>query len=125
PDMRGPISHCLSWPDRVATSDARLDLAAVGRLTFDRPDLSRFPALAIARAALDRGTRATNIMSAANEIAVQAFLSGRIGFLKIAEIVEETLARASALLKAAPLHDIEEAIALDREGRRMAIELVT
>ena len=125
PDMRGPISHCLHWPDRVQTTGSRLDLASLPPLSFAAPDLSRFPALAIARAALDRGTRATNIMSAANEIAVQAFLSGRIGFLKIAEIVEETLARASALLKAAPLHDIEEAIALDREGRRMAIELVT
>jgi 1-deoxy-D-xylulose-5-phosphate reductoisomerase len=124
PDMRGPITYCLSWPDRVETPGARLDLAAVAPLTFARPDPARFPALAIARAALDSGVRATNIMSAANEIAVQAFLDGRIGFLKIAEIVEETLARASALLKAAPLQNIEEAIALDREGRRRAIELV-
>jgi 1-deoxy-D-xylulose-5-phosphate reductoisomerase len=123
-DMRGPIAHCLSWPDRIENSFPRLDLAALPGLTFRAPDVERFPALAVARAALDRGTRATNIMSAANEIAVAAFLAGRIGFLEIASIVNETLGRAGAHLSASPIASIDEAIALDREGRHLAIELL-
>jgi 1-deoxy-D-xylulose-5-phosphate reductoisomerase len=123
-DMRGPIAHCLSWPERLKTSFPRLDLATLPALTFQAPDLDRFPALAIARAALERGTRATNIMSAANEIAVGAFLGGRVGFLEIASIVNETLNRANAHLSSSPITSIEEAVALDRDARRMAVELL-
>ncbi len=123
-DMRGPIAHCLSWPARIANNAARLDLAKLPALTFSAPDNGRFPALRVAREALDQGTRATNIMSAANEIAVEAFLAGRIGFLEIAAIVNQTLTRAGGYLSSAPLASIDEAIDLDREGRRLAIELL-
>jgi 1-deoxy-D-xylulose-5-phosphate reductoisomerase len=122
--MRGPIAHCLDWPNRIESTRKRLDLAALPPLTFTQPDPARFPALTIARAALDRGTRATNIMSAANEVAVAAFLAGKIGFLQITDVVEDTLARAGADLSAHPLQGIEEAIALDRHGRRIAAELI-
>jgi 1-deoxy-D-xylulose-5-phosphate reductoisomerase len=91
PDMRTPIAHALAWPDRAGISTARLDLAELGALTFEAPDLKRFPALDLARQALRAGPGATAALSAANEIAVDAFLSGRIGFLDIARIVEEAL----------------------------------
>ncbi len=90
-DMRGPIAHCLNWPDVQTEAGTRLDLAKMGTLSFSPPDLARFPALSLARAALDRGTRATNILNAANETAVRAFLAGQLGFLQIAGIVEQTL----------------------------------
>lgn len=124
PDMKGPIGHCLAWPQRPQNGNPRLDLASLPALAFAAPDLHRFPGLALARAALDRGSRATNIMSAANEIAVEAFLAGRIGFLQIAQIVEETLSRAEVHMTWAPLTTIDEAIAIDLEGRRIAIDLL-
>ena len=88
------------------------------------PDTARFPALGLARAALDRGSRATNIMSAANEIAVEAFLARRIGFLQIASVVAEVVSRVMAQQSGTPLASIDEAIALDAEGRQKARELV-
>jgi 1-deoxy-D-xylulose-5-phosphate reductoisomerase len=91
PDMRIPIAYTLGWPDRISVPTPRLDLAAIGRLTFEPPDPRRFPALGLARAALMRGGAAPTVLNAANEVAVQAFLAGRIGFLDIAAIVEATL----------------------------------
>lgn len=102
PDMRVPISYALAWPDRAAVSAARLDLAQLGALTFEAPDAVRFPALGVCRAALDRGAAATTALSAANEIAVEAFLAGRIGFLDICRTVEgalENLERAGLIAK--------------------------
>jgi 1-deoxy-D-xylulose-5-phosphate reductoisomerase len=122
-DMRTAIAHCLAWPDPSAGAGRQLDLAAIGSLEFTAPDEDRFPALRLARAALDAGGWATNILSAANEIAVSAFLAGRIGFLEIARIVEETLAIAAKASHRAPA-TIEEAVALDAEGRRTASELI-
>src|SRR5262245_61764406 len=87
PDMRIPIAYALAWPDRAPVSTQRLDLAALKSLTFEAPDTVRFPALNLCRAALDRGAAATTALSAANEIAVQAFLEGRIRFLDICHIV--------------------------------------
>ena len=125
PDMRTPIAHCLAWPERSnPVSVKRLDLAEIGNLSFEAPDLERFPALKIARAALDTGGWATNILSAANEVAVAAFLAGRIGFLEIARIVEKAIERAATTVSPAPPATIDEAIALDAEGRRIAAELV-
>jgi 1-deoxy-D-xylulose-5-phosphate reductoisomerase len=121
PDMRTPIAHCLAWPERNAVAVRQLRLEAIGTLSFEPPDPDRFPALRLARAALEAGTAAANILSAANEIAVAAFLAGRIGFLEIAGIVEETLARAP--VRAAP-GTIEDALALDAEGRRIAVEVI-
>jgi len=124
PDMRTAIARCLSWPAESRRQAERpLDLSAIGTLEFAAPDAVRFPALGLARAALEEGGRATNIMNAANEIAVESFLVGRIGFLEIARIVEQTLDRASAEIRGAPA-SIEEAVALDREARRIASGLV-
>lgn len=92
PDMRIPIGYALTWPDRASLSTARLDLAQLGALTFEAPDTARFPALALARAALKSGAAATTVLSAANEVAVEAFLEGRIRFLDICRIVEDSLA---------------------------------
>ena len=88
PDMRVPIAHTLAWPGRIATPARRLDLAALARLEFAEPDIVRFPALRLAREALQAGGGAPTILSAANEVAVEAFLQRRIGFLDIAAVVE-------------------------------------
>ncbi|MBV8120675.1 MAG: 1-deoxy-D-xylulose-5-phosphate reductoisomerase [Alphaproteobacteria bacterium] len=96
PDMRTPIAYALAWPDRIAAPTKRLDLTAVGKLTFEPPDEKRFPALRVAREALARGGGAPTILNAANETAVHAFLEGRIGFLDIVDTVESTLAEVSA-----------------------------
>jgi 1-deoxy-D-xylulose-5-phosphate reductoisomerase len=124
PDMRTPIAHCLAWPGRKSVASRRLDLVELGRMTFEAPDLDRFPALRLARQALDTGGWATNILNAANEIAVQAFLDGAIGFLEIVGIVEETISRAAALNAPSAPNSTEEAMFLDREGRRIARDLV-
>ena len=91
PDMRTPIAYALAWPKRIPTPAKRLDLAAIGSLTFEEPDPVRFPALRLARAALKAGGTAPAVLNAANEVAVHAFLKGQIGFLGIAETVERTL----------------------------------
>lgn len=120
PDMRIPIAHTLAWPDRMATPCAPLDLAAIGRLDFERADPVRFPALSLARAALQAGGARPAILNAANEVAVAAFLAGKIGFLEIAAIVADTLERydpeAPAMLDAV--------LAVDGEARRLAGERV-
>ena len=124
PDMRTPIAHCLAWPRRARDAGTRLDLARVGRLTFERPDLDRFPALRVARAALDTGVWATNILNAANEVAVAAYLQGAVRFLDIAKVGEEAIERAAIQGLGRPPGTIKEALALDREGRRIATALV-
>jgi 1-deoxy-D-xylulose-5-phosphate reductoisomerase len=91
PDMRTPIAYALAWPKRIPTPAKRLDLAAIGSLTFEPPDPDRFPALRLARAALKAGGTAPAVLNAANEVAVHAFLKQQIGFLGIAETVERTL----------------------------------
>lgn len=91
PDMRIPIASALAWPERIATSCKPLDLGTIGQLTFEQPDPFRFPALRLARAAVDEGGAKPAILNAANEVAVAAFLKGRIGFLDIATLVEDTL----------------------------------
>jgi len=93
PDMRIPIAHALGWPGRLATTSPRLDLAALGTLEFHAPDPVRFPALRLARDALRAGGGAPTILSAANEVAVEAFLGRRLGFTKIAALVESVLER--------------------------------
>jgi len=91
PDMRIPIASALAWPERITTTCKPLDLASIGQLTFEQPDIARFPALRLARAAISEGGAKPAILNAANEIAVAAFLNGQIGFLDIAALVEETL----------------------------------
>ena len=116
PDMRIPIAHTLAWPERLATTSPRLDLAAIGRLEFSPPDEARFPALRLARAALHAGGGAPTILNAANEVAVAAFLGRRIGFLDIAAVVEATLERLGTCLA----DTLEHVLELDARARRCA-----
>jgi len=120
PDMRTPIAYTLAWPRRMAAPVPRLDLAALGRLTFAAPDDQRFPALRLARAALQQGGAAPTILNAANEIAVHAFLGHAIGFLDIARIVERTLERVG-YHRIASLDDVHH---FDGEARQVASDLV-
>ena len=91
PDMRIPIAFALAWPERMATPAQRLDLASVARLDFEAPDLQRFPALGLARTALETGGAAPIVLNAANEIAVASFLAGEIRFPDIARLVGEAM----------------------------------
>jgi 1-deoxy-D-xylulose-5-phosphate reductoisomerase len=120
PDMRVPIASCLAWPDRMVTPMEPLDLVRIGRLDFEAPDVVRFPALRLAREALDAGGARPAILNAANEIAVAAFLDERIGFLEIAAIVEDTLARYDPPAPGA----LADVLAVDGEARRVAAERV-
>jgi 1-deoxy-D-xylulose-5-phosphate reductoisomerase len=120
PDMRIPIASALAWPERMPTPAERLDLARIGSLEFDQPDMQRFPSLRLAREALDRGGSAPIVLNAANEVAVAAFLARRIGFADIAETVERTLATVDL---AAP-RSIADVIDIDREVREKAREIM-
>ena len=93
--MRIPIAYALAWPKRLGTPAERLDLAALGRLDFEAPDLGRFPALRIAREAMEAGGAAPIVLNAANEVAVDGFLNGRIRFPDITRAVEQALAESS------------------------------
>lgn len=125
PDMRTPIAYSLSWPLRVDTPVARLDLVAVGRLTFEAPDPRRFPALELARRAMATGGTACTVLNAANEVAVEAFLAGRLSFPGIAELVERTLGEfAHERLSGAPA-DVAGALAIDGEARDLAYGLLS
>ncbi|MFQ5784005.1 MAG: 1-deoxy-D-xylulose-5-phosphate reductoisomerase [Alphaproteobacteria bacterium] len=120
PDMRTPIAYTLGWPKRISAPAPRLDLAKIGRLTFEAPDESRFPGLHLARQALKSGGGAPTILSAANEVAVHGFLAGEIGFLDIVRIVARTLERVPS----APLASLDDVHAIDAEAREHATELV-
>ena len=120
PDMRVPIAYALAWPERMATPADRLDLASIHSLDFELPDLQRFPALRVARQALEQGGAAPTVLNAANEIAVASFLAGQIGFTEIASLVEQALERAIA---GAP-SSIEEVIQVDLETRKAVTQLI-
>jgi 1-deoxy-D-xylulose-5-phosphate reductoisomerase len=127
PDMRPPIACAFAWPDRLPWPAKKLDLARMGPLSFQEPDPERFPALRIAKAALAEGGAAPAAMNAADEVAVAAFLGERIGFLDIAEVVEETLSRMDrqASLRM-PVNDPVEAARLtDATARRVAGDVVS
>jgi 1-deoxy-D-xylulose-5-phosphate reductoisomerase len=113
PDMRIPISYALAWPERMETPAQQLDLAAIARLDFEEPDVQRFPALRLAREALERGGSAPIILNASNEVAVGRFLAGAIRFTDIAEIVEEALQRAEIVNP----QSIEHVLEIDRMTR--------
>jgi len=121
PDMRTPIAYTLGWPRRMAAPTPRLDLAALGRLTFAAPDAQRFPALRLARAALQQGGGCPTILNAANEIAVQAFLDRTIGFLDIARLVERTLASFDDT----GLSTLDDVHNFDKEARDVASSLIS
>ena len=116
PDMRIPIAHTLAWPERMATTSPRLDLAAIARLEFEPPDPIRFPALRLCRDALKAGGGTPAILNAANEVAVESFLQRKIGFLDIAATVERVL-EAMGTPDAPTLDDV---VALDEAARRAA-----
>src|ERR1700720_4165982 len=124
PDMRIPISHCLAWPVRVGTPAPRLDLARIGELGFEEPDLTRFPALAIARRALAAGGAAPTVLNAANEVAVHEFVSGRLGFCGIPVLVEATLEAAHRRGVTGEPASVEEALRIDHTARRLAADLL-
>jgi 1-deoxy-D-xylulose-5-phosphate reductoisomerase len=119
-DMRRPIGYCLHWPERVREPVSTLDLAEIGQLTFEQPDLQRFPALRLAMGALKQGGGAANVLNAANEVAVEAFLAGRVAFTAIPEIVEIALTAADSEGLLAVPTSIDEALELDAIARRLA-----
>lgn len=123
PDMRIPIAHCLAWPERI-DGTTRLDLAQIGALNFEVPDLDRFPALRLARLALESGGGAPTVLNAANETAVAAFLAGRLGFVGIAMLVEATLAAAAGRRVMRAPSSIAEVLAIDQLARTIARELL-
>ncbi|MDD3182719.1 MAG: 1-deoxy-D-xylulose-5-phosphate reductoisomerase [Alphaproteobacteria bacterium] len=120
PDMRIPIGYCLAWPDRMTTPAPKLDLVKIGQLTFEEPDPVRFPALRLGREALKLSGTAPALMNAANEVAVQAFLDGRIGFLDIEKIIEATLGQGPVVA----LTDLDVLMDADAAARAYAGEHV-
>ncbi len=116
PDMRTPISYTLGWPERHSFPAERLDLARIATLSFEAPDPVRFPALRLAREALGAGKSAPTVLNAANEVAVHGFLTGRIGFLDIAAVVEECLQRSDFVEQIS----IEDIFECDRKSRELA-----
>jgi 1-deoxy-D-xylulose-5-phosphate reductoisomerase len=120
PDMGVPILYALTYPERRPAPAARLDLTRVGALTFFAPDPERFPCLRLARTALEQGGAAPVVLNAANEVAVDAFLGGRLPFVGIAELIERLLSD----LAPGPLESIEACVAVDTEARRRAREVV-
>ncbi|WP_417535303.1 1-deoxy-D-xylulose-5-phosphate reductoisomerase [Methylophaga sp.] len=120
PDMRTPITNTLSWPERIASGVAPLDLVKVGRLDFSEADFSRFPCLRLAYKALNDGGTATAILNAANEVAVQAFLDEQIRFTDIAKIIEDVLIEL-------PIHEassLEQILSDDAAARHLAMSKI-
>jgi 1-deoxy-D-xylulose-5-phosphate reductoisomerase len=124
PDMRIPIAHCLGWPDRIVGPSARLDLAKIGQLTFEAPDFERFPALRLAYESLRTGRGATTVYNAANEVAVAAFIAGKIRFGAIARLVEATMNDWIRSGNLAPLTSADDAIFVDHNARNKAASLL-
>jgi 1-deoxy-D-xylulose-5-phosphate reductoisomerase len=124
PDMRIPIAHCLAWPQRIQGPAARLDLAAIGNLTFEQPDLERFPALGVARRAMVTGGAAPTVLNAANEVAVREFIAQRLGFTGISALVEATLEAADRAGITAEPASVDDAFAIDQTARSAAAALL-
>jgi 1-deoxy-D-xylulose-5-phosphate reductoisomerase len=122
PDMKTPISHALAWPQRMVSPARRLDFTEFSQLTFEKPDLQRFPSLQLARACLQAGGAAPTILNAANEVAVEQFLGRRIGFLGIARAVERTLSALSREVNGEAPATLDDVLALDGAARAKARE---
>jgi 1-deoxy-D-xylulose-5-phosphate reductoisomerase len=120
PDMRTPIAHALAWPERISSGVEPLDLVAVSRLRFQAPDLERFPCLALAFEALRKGESAPTVLNAANEVAVEAFLAGRIGFMAIPELVRKVMDAHECR----PLQALADVYDIDNWARRNARDLL-
>jgi 1-deoxy-D-xylulose-5-phosphate reductoisomerase len=124
PDMRIPIAYCLAWPERIAGPAPRLDLARAATLTFEEPDLARFPALTLARRALEAGGGLPTILNAANEVAVAEFLARRLNFAGIPALVEATLEAAVSRNWTAEPENVDEALSIDHNARLLARALL-
>jgi len=124
PDMRIPIAYCLAWPERIAGPAPRLDLARAATLTFEEPDLTRFPALTLARQALEAGGALPTILNAANEVAVAEFLARRLNFAGIPALVEATLETAVSKNWTAEPENVDEALSIDHNARLLARALL-
>ena len=124
PDMRTPVAAGLAWPARIAAPTRRIDLVELASLSFERPDETRFRALALARQAMEAGGMAPCVLNAANEVAVEAFLTGRIGFLQIAELVAEALEEAAGRGLLGRAEDAAAVLATDAAARRLTFELM-
>ena len=124
PDMRIPIAYCLAWPERIQGPAPRLDLARHSTLSFEEPDLDRFPALRLARRALEEGGGAPTVLNAANEIAVGEFLERRLAFGGIVALVEATLEAAVSRNWTAEPQSLEDALSIDHNSRLLARELL-
>jgi 1-deoxy-D-xylulose-5-phosphate reductoisomerase len=120
PDMRTPIAHALGWPERIESGVERLDLTRMGGLEFSEPDTGRFPCLGLAFQALEAGGSAPVTLNAANEIAVEAFLDHRIGFMDIPRVIERTLADAGS----GDIDCLETVLEFDRHARSLARQMV-
>jgi 1-deoxy-D-xylulose-5-phosphate reductoisomerase len=118
PDMRVPIAHALGFPERIDSGATPLDLAALGQLSFDRPDARRFPCLGLAYAALRQGGTAPAVLNAANEVAVAAFLDGKLRYTAIPQVIEHALARQPA----AAADSLDAVLEADRAARRAATD---
>ena len=124
PDMRIPIAYCLAWPERIAGPAPRLDLARAAKLTFEEPDLGRFPALTLARRALEDGGALPTVLNAANEVAVGEFLARRLNFAGIPALVEATLDAAVSKNWTAEPENVDEALSIDHNARLLARALL-
>ena len=120
PDMRLPIQYALSYPERIDLNTKRIDFSELAQLTFEKPDLERFPCLGLAYGALEKGGNATCIMNGANEVAVAAFLEGRIQFTRIPEIIATTMARCTFVAQP----DLDAIYSTDFEAKRIASDLI-
>lgn len=121
PDMRTPIANALAWPERIDSGVAPLDLFAIARLDFEAPDEERFPCLRLARQAAEAGNSAPAMLNAANEVAVAAFLDGRVRYLEIASIIEEVL----NLEPVVALNDLDAVFTADAAARTLAGQWLT
>lgn len=122
PDMRTPIAVALAWPRRMAAPTQKLNLTHLGSLTFEAPDEVRFPALRVAKAALQRGQTAPAVLNAANEIAVEAFLARRLKFTSIPALVEDALNTAEKQGSICPARNLDDILAIDLDARRLAAD---
>ena len=120
PDMRVPIQYALSYPQRLTLNTPKLDLFTLGHLTFEKPDMERFACLALAYEATQSGGNKPCVLNAANEVANLAFREGRLGFLQIAEVIAETMARTPFVAEPS----LDTYLATDKEARAICADLI-
>ncbi|HBD20401.1 MAG TPA: 1-deoxy-D-xylulose-5-phosphate reductoisomerase, partial [Arenimonas sp.] len=120
PDMRTALAYGLAWPERIDSGVAPLDLAALARFDFEKPDLGAFPCLGLAYRVLEAGGAAPAVLNAANEVAVSAFLQGKLGFLGIPDLIQACLDAHPG----GPADSLDQLLETDAEARRLAGDLI-